>query len=397
MSGSRKDLFGTDGLYPVDRLRPDETTVALHGVDGFASASSTSGGDRLPVGGELGAGKATCPLLDRASHDPLNVEAGGVVGLADHDRSRVLDAQRIDAIDRVGASEAASGAVGGEITRKRTGVQHGTEQSNGEDPHKWLGDVHEIEPSEPHREAAMDEGPDLAAQRMLDGEIDRFVTPRWMKLAVGLVLVMVSAAIAFAVFEPIQVLPRLRLAPGYSLTDQSGDRLTSEDVRGSVTLYTFVSLECGDRCRDIDETMRFVQERVAAEVDLGDTEFHLVTIVLDDGPTIAELAAVAEQSGADGESWTVVGGDDSELRNVVGNGFGRFYSNDGDAVPVRFDPGFVLVDGAGVIRGDYRYQTLADDGDKLLRHIDVLSSELKYADGSAALAYEAAHLFLCYP
>ena len=60
-------------------------------------------------------------------------------------------------------------------------------------------------------------------------------------------------------------------------------------------------------------------------------------------------------------------------------------------------PGYILVDGSGVVRGDYRYQTLADDGDKLVRHIDILASELRYADGSAAVAYEAAHLFLCYP
>ena len=35
------------------------------------------------------------------------------------------------------------------------------------------------------------------------------------------VALIILAAIAFAVFEPIQVLPRIRLAPGYLLVDQS--------------------------------------------------------------------------------------------------------------------------------------------------------------------------------
>ena len=59
--------------------------------------------------------------------------------------------------------------------------------------------------------------------------------------------------------------------------------------------------------------------------------------------------------------------------------------------------GFLLVDGNGVLRGDYRYQTLADDADKLVRHIGLLGAEIRNSDGASAVAYEAAHLFLCYP
>lgn len=415
--GSRKDLFGPDGLDAVDRLRPKETAVGFNGVHGFALPDAPTGGHRLPVGRELGSGEASCPLLDCTGHDPLDVIPTGVFGLGDHDRSGVFDAERVDPVDGVGPREAAASATSGKIAGERTRVQHGAEECDRHNPydrfgpHDGLGDVHGSDPTEPHPEAETDEGPNVTDEgpnvtdecpNVTDegtyvGAAEQFVTPRWMKATVGVVLVLISAAIAFAVFEPIQVLPRLRLAPGYSLTDQSGGNLTSEDVRGSVTLYTFVSLDCVDECREIDETMRFVQEEVAAGIDLGDTNFRLVTIVLDENPTVAALDTVAARSGADGKRWTVVGGDAAELQNVVASGFGRFFSQDDNQASVRFDPGFVLVDGAGVIRGDYRYQTLADDGEKLVRHIDVLSSELKYADGSAALAYEAAHLFLCYP
>ena len=64
---------------------------------------------------------------------------------------------------------------------------------------------------------------------------------------------------------------------------------------------------------------------------------------------------------------------------------------------VAFDPMLVLVDGWGVIRGEYKYQTLTSDADKIVRHLGILGEELRNAKGAASLAYEAAHFFLCYP
>jgi protein SCO1/2 len=205
----------------------------------------------------------------------------------------------------------------------------------------------------------------------------------------------VIAAMAFAIFEPIQVLPRFRLAPGYSLVADDGSAVTSEDGRGTVTLYSFAPMNCDSRCDAMFETMRVVERRVGSEVDFGDTEFRLVTIALDgDGPE--GLADAAARSGADGRTWRWVGGDERSVRNVVAVGFERYYEVD-DAGAVSFDPGFVLVDGNGVIRGEYRYQTLASDADKFIRHFQILADEVRNAEGAVAVAYEAAHLFLCYP
>ena len=229
--------------------------------------------------------------------------------------------------------------------------------------------------------------------------------PRWAKVAAGLFAVIVAGAMAFAIFEPIQVLPRFRLAPGYSLVGADGERTTSEMARGSITLYTFAPTDCGAECDDIFATMDEVGRRVGREVDLGEVEFQRITIALDADPTTDELAAATVGSGADGDTWRWVGGDETTVRNVVGGGFERFYEL-GDPAPtadaasgssIRFDPGFVLVDGGGVIRGEYRYQTIASDADKLVHHIDILAAEARNAHGATAVAYEAAHLFLCYP
>ncbi len=220
--------------------------------------------------------------------------------------------------------------------------------------------------------------------------------PRWLKPAAAVFAVIILAAMAFAIFEPIQVLPRIRLAPGYSLLADDGSSITSETARGSVTLYSFAPTDCADRCDDMFATMRTVQRRVAQEVDLGETDYRLVTIALDAVSDPSQLSEAAARSGADGETWRWLGGSESEVRVIVGAGFERFYRA-GDGGAIDFDPGFVLVDGNGVIRGEYRYQTLADDADKFIRHTEILAEEIRYAQGPASVAYEAAHLFLCYP
>lgn len=201
---------------------------------------------------------------------------------------------------------------------------------------------------------------------------------------------------AFAIFEPIQVLPRIRLAPGYALMAEDGSMVTSENARGTVTLYSFAPTDCESQCDDMFDTMRSVRSRIDGEIDLGETDFRLITIALDEVDDHEPLAAAAARSEADGSTWRWIGGSESAVRNVAGAGFQRFYevADDGS---INFDPGFILVDGNGVIRGEYRYQTLADDADKFVRHAQILAEEIRYAQGPAAVAYEAAHLFLCYP
>ena len=62
----------------------------------------------------------------------------------------------------------------------------------------------------------------------------------------------------------------------------------------------------------------------------------------------------------------------------------------------KFDPAFVLVDGWGIVRGEYRYQTMTPDSERILRHLGVLAEEVINSQGANSIAYEAAHYFLCY-
>ncbi len=216
----------------------------------------------------------------------------------------------------------------------------------------------------------------------------------WLLLVVGVLLV--AGVFAFAIFQPIKVLPRMRLAPGFTLVDQDGQRLTSEDLRGNVVLYNFFYTGCGEDCAAMNATMQQVQRQVD-EVTQGALPVQFVTISFDPAHDTPEaLAAYADSLGADPARWRFATGDPARIKEIIGGGFEAYYAPDGQG-GFQFDPTFVLVDGWGIIRGKYRYQVQVPDSQRILRHIGVLAEEVQKATGPNKLIYEAAHLFLCYP
>ncbi|NPA06569.1 MAG: SCO family protein [Chloroflexi bacterium] len=208
----------------------------------------------------------------------------------------------------------------------------------------------------------------------------------------GLVFVSV---VAFKVFQPVQVLPRIRLGPGYWLLDQDGQRLTNEDMRGKVVLYSFLYTRCPGDCYGIVPLLQKVQ--VQGPQIMGDIPFAIVTITLDPAHDTPEvLKAYAQQVGAQPGLWYfATHPDPKRLKLIVGAGFGVWYEPQPDG-SVRFAPRYVLVDGWGIVRGDYKYETIASTEERILRHLGVLAEEIQNSQGSAKLAYEAAHFFLCY-
>ncbi|HNS01670.1 MAG TPA: SCO family protein [Anaerolineae bacterium] len=215
----------------------------------------------------------------------------------------------------------------------------------------------------------------------------------WILLIVGVLLV--AGVFAFAIFKPIKVLPRMRLAPGFTLIDQNGQRLTSEDLRGQVVLFNFLYTGCGAQCDQMNATMQEVQQRLG-EVALGGLPVQFITISFDPAHDTPEaLARYAESLGADTSQWRFATGDPARLKEMIGGGFGVYYAPDEEG-GFQFDPTFVLMDGWGIIRGKYRYQVQVSDPDRILRHFGVLAEEVQKATGANKLIYEAAHLFLCY-
>ncbi len=199
----------------------------------------------------------------------------------------------------------------------------------------------------------------------------------------------------FATLKPIRVLPRIRLAPGFALTDQNGNVLTSEDLRTSIVLYSFLYTRCkGPTCDSVKSTLLGV-DRGLNEVNLGDIPFRFVVISFDpEYDTPARLRAFAKEWGVDQKRWTFVTGEPTLLKYIIGGGFEAYYKKQKDGTFI-FDPVFTLVY-KGIIRGEYRYQTQLPNTKRIVRHIGVLAEEIQKSKGAAKAAYEAAHLFLCY-
>jgi len=220
----------------------------------------------------------------------------------------------------------------------------------------------------------------------------RGVAPIWLILFT-ILFIMAAAIISFVVFQPILVLPRITLAPGFALTDQNGSQISNEDLRGQIVLYNFTYTNC-EECAQTDEVMAQVQNRLD-EVATEDIPIKLVTISVDpehDTPDV--LTEYAQSLGANPDQWVFATGSPAMLKSVIGGGFSLFYQQREDGA-FDLDPGFMLIDGNGIMRAEYR--TAVPEIDIMLRDIGLLVEEAQNSNGAAKIGYEAAHLFLCYP
>jgi protein SCO1/2 len=108
------------------------------------------------------------------------------------------------------------------------------------------------------------------------------------------------------------------------------------------------------------------------------------------------MQAYAEKAGADPETWSFATTTNEKLlKTIVGASFETYYQAK-DNGEFELTPTFVLVDGLGIIRGEYPYVTSPPSAERMLRHINVLQEEVLKSVGAGKLVYEAAHLFLCY-
>ena len=222
---------------------------------------------------------------------------------------------------------------------------------------------------------------------------------KWpLRLFYVLLAGLVVSVLAFSVFKPIKVLPRVSLAPGFAFTNQTGAHKTSDDYRGFLTIYNFTHTHCDTGCPQTSPWMQALRAKLDQSTTV--TPYALVTISVDpERDTPDALEAYAAQFGADQSNsvtWDWLAGDVLRTKYVVGGGFGVFYDDQpGTTDTVRLDPRYVLVDGAGIVRAEYRAVEL--NVERVAQDIAILADEIQNSQGAARLAYEAAHLFRCYP
>ena len=211
---------------------------------------------------------------------------------------------------------------------------------------------------------------------------------------IGLLFMLIFA---FVVFQPITVLPRIALAPGYVLTDPEGYRLTSEDLRGSITLYAFTDASCSGSCSRAQQTMQSVAQWAPERTNgVGDVNF--VTIALDGEQGARRQRLQIAAAGIDRAEYAqrehVLFGDAALVKEIVGNVFNTYYRRTDDGV-MEYDAALILVDSWGIQRAEYR--TPGEALETIQRDIGYLDREARNNHGIYRLGYEAAHLFLCYP
>ena len=203
------------------------------------------------------------------------------------------------------------------------------------------------------------------------------------------------STLAFTIWQPIKVLPRIGLGPGILLVDQDGRSISSDSLRGRIVLYSFGYSRCAVPCQGAQTVMQEVQRQLEAEAGTRTVPVQLVTVSFDPGnDTPAVLRQMAASTGADPALWAFATGEPNRLKYAIGGGFGVYYGAN-DEGSFDYDPTMVLIDGWGIVRAEYRTPT--PKLTTVLRDIALLTDEAENSQGVARYAYEAAHLFLCYP
>ena len=164
-------------------------------------------------------------------------------------------------------------------------------------------------------------------------------------------------------------LPVVGSAPAFSLTTQSGERLSLTDLRGKVLAVTFIYATCKDACPILTAKMATLQQSLGA--DFGPRVRFVSITVEPQVDTPAVLRAYAERFGADPAGWSFLTGSSADVDDVVRR-YGAFAKR---VKPGEVDHLFLtsLVDRRGMLR--VQYLGYRFDPDEMLRDLRSLLRE----------------------
>jgi len=168
-----------------------------------------------------------------------------------------------------------------------------------------------------------------------------------------------------------QRLPKIGVAPEFTLTDQNGKHVALKDLRGKVLAITFIFASCVDTCPLLTAKMAGLQDRLGA--DFGPRVYFVSITVDPERDTPEVLKRYAETHGANPAGWAFLTGTPAEIREVARR-YGVFYKKTprGDV-----DHTFLtsLVDRSGTLR--VQYLGIRFKPDEMLRDLQSLSEAPK--------------------
>ena len=180
----------------------------------------------------------------------------------------------------------------------------------------------------------------------------RFLNPWFLAALAGLILI--PALRPLLRMEPDSP-PVLRQLPEWRLVDQDGHDFGSADLAGDVYVASFVFTRCATVCPRLTAEVSRLERRYREE---GVEGVRLVSFSVDpEHDTPERLRDYAGRRGLDLERWSLVTGDEQEVRSVVASGFampmGERIDLAGGLVDVAHAARLVLVDRDGGVRGYY--------------------------------------------
>jgi protein SCO1 len=186
------------------------------------------------------------------------------------------------------------------------------------------------------------------------------------------IIAVVAIIFSFAVGSSIAVgesLPKIKLAPEFTLTKQDGTRLSLKELRGKVLAITFIFASCSDTCPLLTAKMAGIQDRLGPA--FGPQANFLSITVVPERDTAAVLKRYAKAYGANTNGWAFLTGSPAEIQEVARR-YGIYYKKTrrGDVEHTYLTS---LVDQNGILR--VQYIGVRFNPDEMLRDLQSLLKE----------------------
>ncbi|MEO8205357.1 MAG: SCO family protein [Chthoniobacterales bacterium] len=169
--------------------------------------------------------------------------------------------------------------------------------------------------------------------------------------AIAFIVFVMVVAVAFQKMKHTTVaqgkpLDKLATVPEFVLTDQTGNKVSLQDLKGKVWVANFIFTQCKGPCPVITSRMAELNQ----ELGNKHQDVKLISFSVDpENDTPEVLAAYGKTVSADPKNWKFLTGSQEDINKVVIKGLLQPLMKDPDGTPAH-STRFVVVDRDGVVR-----------------------------------------------
>ena len=186
----------------------------------------------------------------------------------------------------------------------------------------------------------------------------------WALLAIGIAAMVAYGSSWKPPVAGIESDPRQ--LPPFELTNQEGEKVSLDSLRGKVWVGTFMFTNCTNACPQMAAELLRIQKTIRNDGAL-EGKLRLVSFSLDPGTdTQGRLAEYSSRQGIDSSCWSFLRGEREEIVSLCEAGFGLSAGGAVTGAGVTHSDRFVLVDSEGKTRGSYRPSAVTGDLGKLI-------------------------------